>query len=116
MVDNFVRARSRVVEEKRHGTGLFQKLACRKCAPAGVSAALRALWWAGKNDWDKAHQIVMNEDSRDCAWVHAYLHRAEGDLDNAGYWYRQAHRKPATHQLAAEWNEIVAALLDSDGP
>ena len=71
---------------------------------------------AARNDRDKAHRIIMNEDSRDCAWVHAYLHRVEGDLDNAGYWYRQAHRKPATHELAAEWNEIVAALLDGDRP
>ncbi len=53
----------------------------------------------------------MNEHDQDCAWVHAYLHRLEGDLDNARYWYRQARRKPATHELAAEWSEIVAALL-----
>jgi hypothetical protein len=80
--------------------------------PEGVSAALRALWWAANDDWNKAHRIVMNEDGRDSAWVHAYLHRVEGDLDNAGYWYRQARRKPATHKLAAEWNEVVAALLE----
>ena len=84
--------------------------------PAALAPALAALWWAAKGDWDKAHGIVMKEESRDAAWVHAYLHRVEGDLDNAGYWYRRAHRKPATHELAAEWNEIVAALLDGDRP
>jgi hypothetical protein len=54
---------------------------------------------------------VLNGHDQDCAWVHAYLHRVEGDLDNANYWYRQARRKPATHELASEWDEIVAALL-----
>jgi hypothetical protein len=77
----------------------------------GLSPALTALWWAGKDDWDKAHKIVMSEDGADCAWIHAYLHRVEGELDNARYWYRQARRKPATHELSSEWNEMVAALL-----
>jgi hypothetical protein len=94
----------------------FKRSLAEKAPPRSVSAALRALWWAANNDWDKAHRIVMNEDSRDCAWVHAYLHRVEGDLDNAGYWYRQAHRKPATHEPATEWNEIAATLLESDRP
>jgi hypothetical protein len=80
---------------------------------AGFSPALTALWWAGKDDWGKAHKIVMGEDSADCAWIHAYLHRVEGDLDNARYWYRQAHRKPATGALASEWAEIAAALLEA---
>lgn len=79
--------------------------------PAGLSPALAALWWAGKKDWDKAHKLVMSEEGADCAWVHAYLHRLEGDLDNARYWYRQAHRKPAAGELAAEWSSIAAALL-----
>jgi hypothetical protein len=74
-------------------------------------AALTALWWAGKEDWETAHRIVMDEGGADCAWVHAYLHRAEGDLDNAGYWYRQAQRKAATGCLEAEWVAIAAALL-----
>jgi hypothetical protein len=54
--------------------------------PAGLSVALIALWWAGKDAWDKAHKIVMDEGGKDCAWVHAYLHRVEGDLENARYW------------------------------
>jgi hypothetical protein len=84
-----------------------------KTPPDGLSPALTALWWAGKDAWDKAHRIVMDEDSADCAWVHAYLHRVEGDLGNAGYWYRQAGRKPATGELAAEWDAIAATLLSS---
>ena len=57
-----------------------------------MSAPLAALWWAKKGDWDKAHRLVMDEQSAEAAWVHAYLHRVEGDLGNAGYWYRQAHK------------------------
>jgi hypothetical protein len=70
-----------------------------------------ALWWAGKDNWSKAHAIVMAEQGADCAWVHAYLHRQEGDLDNAGYWYRQAHHAPASGTLAAEWATIAADLI-----
>jgi hypothetical protein len=81
---------------------------------AGLSPALTALWWAGKDDWDKAHKIVMSEDGADCAWVHAYLHRVEGDLDNAGYWYRRARRKAATGKLDAEWAAIAVALLKTE--
>jgi hypothetical protein len=80
--------------------------------PAGIAPALAALWWAAKGDWDKAHGIVMKEESRDAAWVHAYLHRVEGDLDNAGYWYRKARRPAASEPLPAEWDAIAAALIE----
>jgi hypothetical protein len=53
----------------------------------------------------------MKESGEDAAWVHAYLHRVEGDLDNARYWYRQAERNPATGALEAEWDEIAEALI-----
>jgi hypothetical protein len=89
----------------------FKQSLSGKKPPAGLSPALTALWWTAKEDWDKAHKIVMDEAGADCAWVHAYLHRVEGDLDNAGYWYRQARRKPATGDLKSEWTEIADALL-----
>ena len=76
-----------------------------------VLPALAALWWAGKDNWDKAHDIVMSDEGKDCAWVHAYLHRVEGDLGNARYWYRQAGRSAASGPLPAEWEGIVRALL-----
>jgi hypothetical protein len=79
--------------------------------PAHLAPALSALWWAAKDNWDKAHRIVMNEGGKECAWVHAYLHRREGDLDNAGYWYRQARRSVSAESLSQEWNEIAATLL-----
>jgi hypothetical protein len=81
--------------------------------PAGLSPALTGLWWAAKDDWRTAHRVVMSEEDADCAWVHAYLHRVEGDLDNARYWYRQARRDPANGELAAEWAAITAALLEA---
>ena len=79
--------------------------------PDGLSPALAGLWWAAKDNWRKAHKLVMDEESAECAWVHAYLHRVEGDLDNARYWYRRAHRTPATGALPDEWDAIAAALL-----
>jgi hypothetical protein len=81
-------------------------------SPQGLSPALAALWWAGKNDRDKAHDIVMSADDAESAWIHAHLHRVEGDLDNACYWYRRANCEPATGESAAEWEAIAAALLD----
>ena len=91
--------------------GKFKRSVAEAKPPAGLSPALAALWWAAKDDWQRAHRLVMNESGADCAWVHAYLHRQEGDLDNARYWYRQARREPAQGDLAAEWAAIAAALL-----
>jgi hypothetical protein len=80
-------------------------------APASdLAPPLQALWWAAKGDWDKAHQIVQDEDTADAAWVHAYLHRVEGDLSNAGYWYRQAGQPVAKDALEVEWERLVLAL------
>ncbi|MCA1436594.1 hypothetical protein I6F33_26985 [Bradyrhizobium sp. BRP20] len=83
-------------------------------APApDLNAPLAGLWWAAKGDWDRAHTIVQAESSREAAWVHAYLHRVEGDLGNAGYWYRQAGQPAAKDSLEAEWERIAATLLGS---
>jgi hypothetical protein len=79
--------------------------------PAGVGKPLEALWHAARGDWDRAHRIAMSAKSRDAAWVHAYLHRQEGDLDNARYWYRQAKRPEFAGPLADEWAAIAADLL-----
>jgi hypothetical protein len=81
--------------------------------PRALAPPLAALWWAKKGDWDKAHRSVMDEASQDAAWVHAYLHRVEGDLGNAGYWYRQARKPAATGALDAEWAAIVETLLNA---
>src|ERR1043165_5829984 len=81
-------------------------------APAqGLEPPLAALWWAAKGDWNQAHKIVQDEDTADAAWVHAYLHRVEGDLSNAAYWYRKAEKPEASGSLEAEWAGIASALL-----
>ena len=87
------------------------KASLSDAAPAStLSPPLAALWWAAKGDWNAAHKIVQEEDTKDAAWVHAYLHRVEGDLGNAGYWYRQAGQPVAKDSLQAEWDRIAAAL------
>lgn len=85
-------------------------LADKKPDP-NLSATLAALWWAGKGEWDRAHALVQEEPDADAAWVHAYLHRAEGDAENAAYWYRQARRPTADASLDEEWAAIADALL-----
>lgn len=82
---------------------------------AGLSPALLALWWAAKGDWNRAHKITQIQDDQAGAWVHAYLHRVEGDLSNAGYWYRCADRPATTEPLESEWITIVEALLTQKG-
>jgi hypothetical protein len=92
----------------------FKASQSKRRPPAGVTPALAALWWAGREDWDRAHKLVMDEAGADCAWVHAYLHRLDGDLPNARYWYGKARRPPATGQSSAEWQAIATALLAAD--
>jgi len=79
--------------------------------PRALDAPVAALWWARKGDWDKAHRLVMDETSHAAAWVHAWLHRVEGDIDNARYWYRQARRHPAYGDFDTEWEMIITTLL-----
>jgi hypothetical protein len=80
--------------------------------PAGLGHALDALWWDAKGDWDKAHVAAQKvEDDPAGQWVHGYLHRKEGDLDNAGYWYRQTGKPVADVPLPVEWEAIAKALL-----
>lgn len=76
-----------------------------------LDGALLALWWDAQNDWEKAHGIAQDVAGPDGAWVHAYLHRKEGDLGNAGYWYRRAGRSVATGDSRVEWEGIVREML-----
>jgi hypothetical protein len=79
--------------------------------PAGLSPLLQALWHDKRGHWDRAHEIAQEVESKDGAWVHAYLHRKEGDPGNAGYWYRRAARQHFEGSLDDEWNAIAEALL-----
>jgi hypothetical protein len=80
-------------------------------APPAVSAALQALWHDARGDWQAAHEVAQGIDDPVGARVHAYLHRKEGDLTNAGYWYRRAREPVATDSVTAEWERLVAELL-----
>lgn len=79
--------------------------------PEMLEGPLLALWWDGQGNWERAHEIAQEIENVNGSWVHAYLHRKEGDIGNAGYWYRRAGRSPAGGSLETEWAEIVEALL-----
>lgn len=79
--------------------------------PSGMSIFLESLWYDAKGNWNKAHVLVQDEDGNDGAWIHAYLHRKEGDLSNAAYWYRKANRSLPQTTLRQEWEQIVIAFL-----
>ena len=79
--------------------------------PSGLPRTILALWHDARGDWEAAHRVAQDIDDRDGAWIHAYLHRKEGDLGNAGYWYRRAGRPTASGTLADEWTAIASALL-----
>ena len=79
--------------------------------------ALKALWWAGKGDWDQAHGHAQQQEGNPrCDHVHAYLHRQEGDIGNARYWYRRAGQPVPTQSLDEEWPAIAAKLLSPASP
>jgi hypothetical protein len=85
----------------------------KAAAPPAVSPALLALWHSARGEWHAAHRVAQDVPGRDGAWVHAHLHRQEGDLGNARYWYRQAGTEEATDALEVEWRRIAGALLAS---
>ncbi|MBW4562783.1 MAG: hypothetical protein KME32_16865 [Mojavia pulchra JT2-VF2] len=91
----------------------FQKLVeTQRLCPETLPKALQALFYDKQGDWHKAHEIVQNASDADSAWVHAYLHRKEGDLSNARYWYRRSSQPEFTGQLNQEWEEITSCLLN----
>ena len=79
--------------------------------PTGLTLALAGLWWDAKGDWKQAHESTQRDEGRDGSWVHAYLHRKEGDQGNAAYWYGQAGKPVSPEPLEAEWLGIVRDLL-----
>jgi hypothetical protein len=83
----------------------------RASNPDQFESLLLALWWDAQGNWDRAHEIAQDVSGSNGAWVHAYLHRREGDLGNAAYWYARAGKPVATDDLAAEWERIVIDLL-----
>ena len=91
--------------------GALRASLAKPAPPEGLSAAAQALWWDARGDWERAHQCAQQQDDALGAWVHAYLHRKEGDDANAGYWYRRAAKPVATSAPESEWTEIADAVL-----
>jgi hypothetical protein len=91
----------------------FRQTLSQKTIPEELSPPLRAMWEVAKGNWNVAHAIAQDIDDRTGSWIHAYLHRKEGDLGNAGYWYRRAGQPTAHDTLEDEWARIVSALLAS---
>ena len=92
----------------------FKSSLSRSEPPTGLTPALQALWWDAKGDWKRAHGCVDDEAGEIAAWAHAYLHRKEGDLGNAGYWYRQAGKSLFKGSSEDEWTAIAASLLKQE--
>ena len=81
--------------------------------PEDMARAVQALWHQAKGDWDGAHRLAQSQNDGTGAWVHAFLHRVEGDNSNSAYWYRRAGKPISSARLSDEWEEIVSALLRS---
>jgi hypothetical protein len=79
--------------------------------PENIAAYLQALWYDAKNDWNKAHLLADSVEDKNAYWVHAYLHRKEGDKSNANYWYHKAGKKMPDYSLQDEWNDIAETLI-----
>ena len=89
----------------------FQQSIKEPAPPAGISVCLLSMWYDGHGNWDKAHSLVDSLEDPTACWVHAYLHRKEGDMWNADYWYRKAGKKRPAISLQQEWDSIVKVLL-----
>lgn len=82
--------------------------------PSACAPLLQALWHEANDHWEDAHKLTQDIETDDGSWVHAYLHRKEGDQSNARYWYTRAGRQPPAISLEQEWQQITAALLSRD--
>jgi hypothetical protein len=90
----------------------FRGSLARRVPPPGLDAPLQALWHEARGDWARAHEIVQGCRGRSAAAVHAYLHRREGDLSNADYWYERAGRARSRGPLDREWARLATELLE----
>lgn len=79
--------------------------------PEGVPDLLKALWYDGKEDWNASHDIAQDIHTKEGSWIHAYLHRKEGDLGNAAYWYSRAGKPVCKTSLKEEWEQLVNEFL-----
>jgi hypothetical protein len=90
----------------------FRATLAATAPPPQVPGVLKALWHDARGNWDEAHRVAQDIDDASAAWVHAYLHRKEGDAGNAAYWYQRAGKPVSRESLEQEWDQIVSALLE----
>jgi hypothetical protein len=90
----------------------FKASVAEATPPAGLTESLLALWHDARGNWADAHTVAQDIDEAEGAWIHAYLHRKEGDLGNAAYWYRRAGKPVANDPLDEEWARIARALTE----
>lgn len=89
----------------------FENTLQQSSPPAGTSVLLQALWFDARGEWEQAHQLAQDVNTMAGSWIHAYLHRKEGDRSNAQYWYHRANKKMPAYSLEQEWKELVIAFL-----
>ena len=89
----------------------FQKSLSDAAPPANASVYVQSLWYDGKGDWELAHELIQDLTDKTAAWIHAYLHRKEGDVWNANYWYTKAGQRMPGYSLEQEWEELVKSML-----
>ena len=89
----------------------FIKLSKESEPSKKLSGIYLAIWYVVKDNWDLAHNIVQDINTETASWIHAYLHRVEGDIDNAHYWYNRANKEPSSESLGSELNDIMTSIL-----
>ncbi len=89
----------------------FNSSISSKKVPEDISPYLQSLWYDAKGDWSTAHNIIQDIEDKTASWIHAYLHRKEGDIGNADYWYRKAGRTRPDVSLDEEWKQIATSLF-----
>jgi hypothetical protein len=92
----------------------FSKSITATHPPETLSPYAKSLWYVAKGNWEAAHTLIQDMEGKTAAWIHAYLHRKEGDAGNAGYWYTRAGKKMPDYSAEKEWEEIVKAVLGEE--
>ena len=92
----------------------FKSSLAEKKPPHQLSILLQALWYDAKGDWEASHNLAQDVNTKDGSWIHAYLHRKEGDSGNASYWYHRANRNMPSYSLDQEWEDISSHFLNNE--
>ena len=91
---------------------IFKASLAKENSPTGIDPLLEALWHDAKGNWSEAHNIAQDITTKEGSWIHAYLHRKEGDQSNAGYWYHRAQKELPVVSLEGEWESLVKAMIN----